>query len=267
VSLTLLGALLFMLQLAAHEAGYRIGRRHAQRRAANAESVGVIVGGMLGLLAFVLALTLSFNNQRFEERRAGALAEANALGTAWLRAQTVAHPRGQAIAGLVEQYAALRADFVRAPAGSAELAAVTARSNAIASEIWGHMVGLAEERRDAMTESLQRALNEAFDLAAAERFAFDFPMPAEYFWLLLGLTAVSMGAVGFQLGLRETPLHALSLVLIGMWTMVMLVIIDLGAPRLGHFRTATQAYDWTLQGFAGGIRVPPLPAAPALPGR
>ena len=37
--------------------------------------------------AFVLALTLSFANTRFSERRAGTLAEANAIGTAWLRGQ------------------------------------------------------------------------------------------------------------------------------------------------------------------------------------
>jgi hypothetical protein len=253
---------LFVLQLAAREIGYRIGRRHAERRNANAESVGVIVGGMLGLLAFVLALTLSFNNQRYEERRAGALAEANAIGTAWLRAQTVLHPRGQAIARLLEDYADLRTAFVRAPADSPELATLTERSSVLQAQIWGHMIGLAEERQDAMAESLQRALNETFDLAAAERFAFNFRMPPEYFWLLLGLTVMSMGAVGFQLGLRGTPLHALSVALIGMWTLVMLVIIDLGAARIGNFQTATEAYEWTQQGFRGGIAVPPLGAQP-----
>jgi hypothetical protein len=40
---------------------------------------------MLGLLAFVLALTLSFANSRFSERIQGTLNEANAIGTAWLR--------------------------------------------------------------------------------------------------------------------------------------------------------------------------------------
>jgi hypothetical protein len=261
-SMALLGLLLFLLQVAAREIGYRLGRRHAERRNANAESVGVIVGGMLGLLAFVLALTLSFNNQRYEERRAGALAEANAIGTAWLRAYTVGHPRGPEIARLVEEYAALRTEFVRASATSTALDAMAARSGALQAAIWGQMAGIAEERRDAMAESLQRALNDAFDLGAAERYAFNFPMPAEYFWLLLGLTAVSMGAVGYQLGLRGTPLHALSLALIGMWTLVMLVIVDLGTARLGRFQTSTEPYEWTLQGFQGGVVVPPMaPAA------
>jgi hypothetical protein len=48
-----------------------------------------VVGGMLSLLAFVLALTLSFANTRFSERVEGTLAEANAIGTAWLRAEAI----------------------------------------------------------------------------------------------------------------------------------------------------------------------------------
>ena len=119
-SLLAFGLLLFLFQLAAHELGYQFGRRRAARRAAPADSVGVVVGGMLGLLAFVLALTLSFANSSFSERRAGTLAEANAIGTAWLRAQAIGGPRGSEIARLLEQYTHLRIDFIQADQGAAE---------------------------------------------------------------------------------------------------------------------------------------------------
>jgi hypothetical protein len=59
---------------------------------------------MLSLLAFVLALTLSFANTRFSERVEGTLAEANAIGTAWLRAEAIGHVRGPEIAKLLEEY-------------------------------------------------------------------------------------------------------------------------------------------------------------------
>lgn len=79
------GALLFTVQLIAHEIGRWLGRRHVVRNRVSTEGIGVLVGGMLGLLAFVLALTLSFSADRFYERRQGTLAEANAIGAAWLR--------------------------------------------------------------------------------------------------------------------------------------------------------------------------------------
>ena len=87
--------LLFSLQWVAQAIGAWLGRRRVAGGAAPAEGVGVVVGGMLGLLAFVLALTLSFATTRFEERRQGTLMEANALGTAWLRAKAIGHPRGE----------------------------------------------------------------------------------------------------------------------------------------------------------------------------
>jgi hypothetical protein len=51
--------LLMAAQMLAHEAGYWLGyRRKARGGEVQAEGVSVVVGGMLGLLAFVLALTL-----------------------------------------------------------------------------------------------------------------------------------------------------------------------------------------------------------------
>src|SRR3954454_5711781 len=108
------GALLFVIQLAAHEVGFWIGRRQVARREAPGEGVGVLVGGLLGLLAFVLALTLSFASDRFNDRRAGTLAEANAIGTAWLRAKAIGQSNGEEIARLLEQYIKLRIAFVKA---------------------------------------------------------------------------------------------------------------------------------------------------------
>ena len=107
-SILAFGALLLAALLIAHEVGFWIGRRQARSGAIPTEGVGVLVGGMLGLLAFVLALTLSFASERFNDRRAGTLAEANAIGTAWLRARAIGQPRGDAIAELLEKYTTLR---------------------------------------------------------------------------------------------------------------------------------------------------------------
>jgi hypothetical protein len=110
------GAILFLTQLAAHEIGFLIGRRNATRREnrAEREGFGLLVGGVLALLAFVLALTMSFANDRFGERRAGTLAEENAIGTAWLRAKAIGQPRGDEIAQLLEGYTKIRIAFVAA---------------------------------------------------------------------------------------------------------------------------------------------------------
>jgi hypothetical protein len=40
---------------------------------------------------------------------------------------------------------------------------------------------------------------------------------------------------------------------------VMVDIFDLASPRIGAIRTSTAVYEWTLQGFQGGVVVPPAP--------
>jgi hypothetical protein len=40
-------------------------------------------------------------------------------------------------------------------------------------------------------------------------------------------------------------------ILVAVWTATLVVILDLGAPRLGAARTDTAVYDWTLEGMTG----------------
>ncbi|WP_240791018.1 hypothetical protein [Roseomonas sp. AR75] len=235
-----------------------IGHRQAARQKPAAEGIGVIVGGMLGLLAFVLALTLSFASTRFQERRDGTLVEANAIGTAWLRAEAIDHPRAAAVARLLETYTPVRRDYVAAHLDTAVLAGLNERSAALQGEIWGHVTALVREQPNPVTASLMAAVNDVFDSATAEQLAFTTGMPPTLLWMLIGMTIASMGGLGYQLGVRGLSLRVLSVVLMLMWTVVMTAILDLGSPRLGSVRTGTAVYDWTMQGFRGGVSIPPL---------
>jgi hypothetical protein len=249
--------LLFAAQMLAREVGFRLGRWRAPIE--EREGVGLLSGALLGLLAFVLALTLSFANTRFAERRAGTLAEANAIGTAWLRAQAIDHPRAAEISRLLDGYTTLRADFVRTGHEPGRIEALNDRTGVAQAEIWGHLAALVRERPDPVVASLMSALNEAFDAATAERFAFGFRMPPGLVWMLAGLAVLGMAAIGYQMGLRGRGHFVLSLALIGVWTLVIVQILDIGAARVGSVRATAEAYEWTQQGLRGGTSIPPLP--------
>jgi hypothetical protein len=244
--------LFFLVQWLAQALGAWLGRRHTARGTAPAEGVGVVVGGMLGLLAFVLALTLSFATTRFEERRQGTLMEANAIGTAWLRAKAIGHPRGEELAKLFEEYTKLRADFITAPLDRDVVRSINDKTSALQNRIWDHVTAIVRERPDPISSALMAATNEVFDSSTAERFAFNQSMPAQMVWLLMGIAVLSIGALGYQLGMRGLSLPILSVLLIGMWTSVIVVILDLSAPRIGSMRSSAAAYYWTLDGFNSG---------------
>jgi hypothetical protein len=77
-------------------------------------------------------------------------------------------------------------------------------------------------------------------------------LPAQLFWLLIGMALLGMAALGFQLGLRGNPIRALTALLTILWTVVILDILDLATARIGAFRTSAVVYEWTIEGFRGG---------------
>jgi len=250
------GALLFLAQLAAHEAGFWIGRRQASIRDAPADGVGVLVGSLLGLLAFVLALTLSFASERFNERRLGTLAETNAIGTAWLRAKAIGQSRGDEIARLLEQYTILRKGFVQAPPVAAVLDNLNNQTNVLQSAIWQEVTAIVREQPNPISASLMASLNEVFDMTASGRFAFELRLPPQIFWLLMGLALLGIASLGFQLALRGSRTHGLAALVALTWTVVIVDIVDLAASRIGYLRTSAAPYEWTLQGFHSETATP-----------
>lgn len=248
--------LLFALEVIGYFAGYRLGQLWRVKRRAESEGVGLVASGILGLLTFVLALTLSYANTRFMERRHAALEEANAIGTAWLRAKAIDLASAQEIAKLLEEYTRQRKLFVQAPRNAAELGTINERTSSLQADIWKRMVEISHERTDPVAVALMQALNQAFDTGTAQRFAFEFRYPPQMFWLLLGLALISVTALGYQFGLKEQKTYVLVGVLIAVWTAVIVVILDISAPRLGSIRTGSDVYDWTLGGFKSGPRVP-----------
>ncbi|MGI1664232.1 hypothetical protein ACRDNQ_18490 [Palleronia sp. KMU-117] len=248
------GFFLFVLQVVVREIGTHFGVRSAQAGVTN-EGVAVIVGSILGLLAFVLALTLSTASSRYVERRAGAVEEANAIGTAWLQARALGDPSADDIAELLEEYIAVRISYVEAERGSETVQALSVRTAQLQAEIWEHVSVLVRERRETTTSSLMNAVNHAFDMTTAQRFAVALNLPDKMIWLVLAFTMIGMFALGWQLGLIGRPNRPLALLMSLLWAAVLVQILDMGTARLGNYRTDLEPYYWTIEGFTGSPEI------------
>lgn len=131
------GLFVLVLLAVAFEFGFQVGRRRLARRpppANEAAGVSTLITGMLGLMPFTLALTISFAQDRFETRRHTTLAEANTIGTAWLGTGLAGAP-GKPIAALIEDYARARLAYLEAPTSDTAAASI-ARTNALRTRIW-----------------------------------------------------------------------------------------------------------------------------------
>jgi hypothetical protein len=254
-SLLAFAALVLGAQIIAREVGYLLGHHRAGQKEKPDEGIGVVTGSILGLLAFVLAFNLSIATTRHSERRLASLEEANAIGTSWLQARAIESPHAAAIARILEDYTAERIVFVQAGRSSPVIAESVARTTAMQTEIWGHVTALVRDAPGPVATSLMNAVNHTFDMTTAMRFAMAYAIPPQLIWLLLALSSVGMGVLGYQFGLTGRHHRVLSLLASVLWTAVVVEIFDIGSPRLGSFRTETYAYDWTIAGF-GDIPVP-----------
>lgn len=251
--------LIFAGLLLAYAAGVLIGRWRQSRTEETIEATSFVTNGLLGLLAFTLGLTIAMAQGRFEARRAASLAEANAIGTAWLRASSMEHPRANQIAQLLENYTRLRIRFVEAPMVQLEVDRLNAETNRMQGLIWGHVTAITRERADPLTAALQASVNDVLDQATAQRWAFAAPIPGELLLFLMGMGVLTIGAIGYQFGLKRLGEPVLAVLLVGVWTGAMVLVADLASPRFGAVRPTAAAYEWTLQGFQGGVVIPPLP--------
>jgi hypothetical protein len=245
------GAFLFLSLLLATEVGYHLGRLKRPERPAQGRdlsAVSTLTAGMIGLLTFTLSLSINFAQNRYETRRGLVLAEANAIGTAWLRTKLIDGDQGPAIATKIEAYARARLDFTSA-ASDADAPALIARTNALQADIWQTMRVVALRSPNTVTTTLINALNEMFDDSLAQQFAYASRVPAGIMMGLYFGALLSIGALGYQFGLIGQRYVVLSSLLLLMWSGGMLLIVELNLPRAGNIKPDVAPLVWTIQEF------------------
>src|SRR5262249_51821529 len=109
----LLGSVLAVCLVLATEAGFRLGRK-SSLEADQKTDVQVVEAAIFGVLGLLLAFSSSMGRARFESRRLVTVDEANAIGTAHLRAQLMPAPEGPEIIDLLRQYVDVRMRFFAA---------------------------------------------------------------------------------------------------------------------------------------------------------
>lgn len=244
------GLLVFVLVTLVAELGFRLGDLRRRRRAPPDKEIsglGTLTAGMLGLMAFMLALTISFSQDRFEARRHTTVLEANAIGTVWLRTD-LAGEAGRPLAALVEQYARLRQGYLEAP-GHARQIALLASTAELQGRIWRDAMALAPTIPPPFATSLVTAINDMFDASLSQRYAIESRPPIETSLMLLLGAMLTVGGLGYQMGLTGYRHLVLALLLLAMLTGGIMLIVDFSRPRLGFTQIDTRPLIWTIQGF------------------
>jgi hypothetical protein len=228
-----------IVTLLCYEGGFRLGRWYQIRTPGEQEGpTGFLVGSILALLAFLLAVTMGMASDRFDARRAIILGEANAIGTTYLRAGYLPEPASSQIRELLRQYVPLRIVVTDAENIQADIQ----RSQEILTELWtiSEDVARTTDQGDLVSLYLD-SLNETIDLHETRITAGLYArVPETVVLLLVGGSALSLGMVGYSAGLtkRRGLLNAVVLVLaLGA---VIMIVVDLDRPREGFIQVSQQ---------------------------
>lgn len=227
------------LILSACEAGILIGRHHQRTRRDEGAlaSVGPMVGGLLGMLAFVLAFTFSMAATHHGARKQDVLAEALHIGTAYLRADLLDDARGTQIKRLLGEYVNVRVGAARP---GSDIQAAVKRSLEIHHVLWSQVSAAALDHPNPNTALAVESINDVIDMHQ-RRYAdaIRARIPGTVWLGLMAITVITMATLGLQVGLSGKR-RLVGIVPIALsFAVLTTLVLDLNRPQ-GGFITVSQ---------------------------
>ena len=239
LSTWVLALFIAVVMLAATVVGLVVGRLLAKRaeergeRESFREPFGVLQGALIGFMGLVLAFGLSLAVARYESRRADVVTEANAIGTTYLRAETLPEPVRSQSLDLLRTFAAESIAITRAVPGSTEQHRAAAASEEAENRLWALAGKALDSQPDASAPRLYvDSLNGMFDSQASLVYGLTNRVPTPV--LLVELVGAAVATAALALHLAMFGRGVLTVLIASVLVTVLLVVtFDLDRPTRG----------------------------------
>jgi hypothetical protein len=253
-----LALVIFALTVCFTLTGFAVGRYLRGHSATLREPFGVLQGALLGVVGLVLAFGLSLAVGRYENRRAATVAEANAIGTTYLRAQFLAEPERSRSLDLLRRYTDLALAVSREVPGSPAIRRTTASEGVLQRRLW-RLAG--EAIAAAPVASAPRlyveSLNETIDQQSARLSTLSNRVPGAVLGLEVIGAAIALGLLALHISLLGRGLAPM-LAAAGLVTLLLLVTFDLDRPTRGLITVPATP----LESVRASMALPPAAGAP-----
>jgi hypothetical protein len=256
-----LGLILFAVVFGTTALGLVLGHWLRDRSEHLREPFGVLQAALLGLVGLVLAFGLALAVGRYESRRAAVVEDANAIGTTYLRAQTLAEPvRTRSLQRLV-RYTDTSIRLSSSVPASTESHQAIADGERLQRELWG-LAGqaLADAPEASAPRLYVETLNEMIDMQTVRVAALNNRVPGAVLALEVVFAAVALGLLAFYLAILGRGVLPV-LLAAGLVWLLLLVTFDLDRPTRGLIEVPATP----LTNLRESMELPPAAAAPARP--
>lgn len=192
-------------------------------------SEGYLLSAALALLGLLIGFTFSMALSRYDMRREALVAEANAIGTAWLRTGLAEGAAGEALRRDLRAYARQRAALPQL----ADTDAAEMRSGVMQARIWADLRAAVPAMPPPLAATLVTATTEMFDAASTRRWERAARIPSLVLDILVISALIASGIVGYVLG-GQGRRHALVTgLLFALLSLAIILILDLDRPWSG----------------------------------
>jgi len=242
--------LIFVACLLMREVGAYIYRRVAAGRPKSEKdekdgedsSEPFTVGSIFGLLAFIIGLTFSIALDRYESRRLLVAEEANAISTTYLRAALLDEPYRSQIQATLREYAHSRI----APQGlwNDEMEERLKHSLALRRQLWDESrAAIMPVRETELGSYFVEAVNDTLNVGTRRQLAGRAHVPSRILDVLVLYLLVAAASLGYLMKDKQGGRRQASTVLLLLFTVAIVLILDLDRPRTGTIRVPQGALE------------------------
>ncbi len=217
--------------------GWWFRRRQGNLDAELREDFGFILAATLTLLGLIIGFSFSMATGRYDQRKNYEEAEANAIGTEYVRADLLPPADAARVRGLLRDYLDQRILFYTA--GDGDLPPINARTAQLQTQLWAAVRAPAAAQPTYIVGLAVSGMNDVLNSQGYTQAAYWYQIPAAA-WALMAAFAigcnllVGYGSHSVRAGSKLLPILPLIV------AVAFMLIADIDSPRHGLIRVRPQ---------------------------
>ena len=231
-------ALSFLLLWLSTRVGATLLRRKRKLQESMREDFGTILTATLTLSGLIIGFTFSMAIGRYELRKTYEEAEANAIGTEYVRVDLLPVPQADTLRPLLRQYVDERVLFYTAR-GAEQIREIAGRTAQLQTRLWSTVAGTAATQPTPVVALALAGMNDVLNSQGYTQAAWWNRIPQAAWMLMIAISVIAHMMIGFgtQSAKAESALFAVLPLVVSISFML---IADIDSPRAGIIRVKPQ---------------------------
>jgi hypothetical protein len=196
----------------------------------------VVLAATLTLLGLLIGFTFSMAVNRYDLRKSYEEAEANAIGTAYVRADFLPSEDAAKVRALLKQYIEARILFYTT-SDPITLAKINTDTAKLQNQLWAAIRLAALAQPNPVTALVVSGMNDVLNSQSYTQAAWWNRIPKEAWWLMLAIAVCCNILIGYSV---KSTIRGVFLILPAAVSISFLLISDIDSPRGGAIHIKPQ---------------------------